>query len=151
MWCDGSEEEAARIQEQMVREGHTVPLNDKTYPNCYLHRSDPNDVARTEKVTFICTREQEDAGPTNNWMAPDEAKKTRPARFDGAMKGRTMYVVPYIMGPANSPYSRIGVEITDSAYVVGQHAHHVAHGQGGAGPPRQLGRFRSRDCIRWAI
>ena len=117
-WCDGSEEEAARIEEELVREGHTFPLNDKTYPNCFLHRSDPSDVARTEKVTFICTNDREDAGPTNNWMPPAEAKKTLGGLFDGSMKGRTMYVVPYIMGPAASPQSRIGVEVTDSAYVV---------------------------------
>src|ERR1039458_868312 len=118
VWCDGSEEEAARIGEQMVREGRTFPLNDKTYPNCFLHRSDPSDVARTEKVTFICTRDPENAGPTNNWMAPAEAKQTLGALFDGWMKGRTMYVVPYILGPAASPQRRIGVEVTDSAYVV---------------------------------
>jgi len=117
-WCDGSEEEAAKIQEQLILEGHTVALNDKTYPNCYLHRSDPSDVARTEKVTFICTHDPEDAGPTNHWMAPAEAKQTLGALFDGSMKGRTMYVVPYIMGPAASPQSRVGVEVTDSAYVV---------------------------------
>ena len=117
-WCDGSEAEAARIEDRMVREGHTVPLNDETYPNCFLHRSNPTDVARTEKVTFICTRKQEDAGPTNNWLAPDEAKRKLGALFDGSMKGRTMYVVPYLMGPAASPQSRIGVELTDSAYVV---------------------------------
>ena len=118
VWCDGSEEEATRIGEQMVREGHTFPLNDKTYPNCLLHRSDPSDVARTERVTLICTREHENAGPTNNWMAPREAKQTLGALFDGAMKDRTMYVVPYILGPPASPQSRVGVEVTDSAYVV---------------------------------
>jgi phosphoenolpyruvate carboxykinase (GTP) len=117
-WCDGSEEEAARMQEQLIREGQTVRLNDKTYPNCYLHRSDPTDVARTEKVTFICTRDRENAGPTNNWMAPAEAKQTLGRLFDGSMKDRTMYVVPYILGPSASPQSRIGVEVTDSAYVV---------------------------------
>lgn len=117
VWCDGSEEEATRMQEQMVRDGHTVPLNEKTYPNCFLHRSDPTDVARTEKVTFICTRDRENAGPTNNWMAPEEAKQTLGAVFSGAMKDRTMFVVPYIMGPAASPQSRIGVELTDSPYV----------------------------------
>jgi phosphoenolpyruvate carboxykinase (GTP) len=118
VWCDGSEEENARIQQQMVREGHTLELNENTYPNCFLHRSDPSDVARTEKVTFICTQDKENAGPTNNWMAPAEAKKTLGRLFDGAMKGRTMYVIPYILGPAASPQSRIGVEITDSPYVV---------------------------------
>jgi phosphoenolpyruvate carboxykinase (GTP) len=118
VWCDGSEEENTRIQQQLVREGHTFPLNEKTYPNCFLHRSDPSDVARTEKVTFICTREKENAGPTNNWMAPAEAKKTLGGLFNGSMRGRTMYVIPYILGPAASPQSRIGVEVTDSAYVV---------------------------------
>src|SRR5260370_1900803 len=118
VWCDGSEEENTRIQQQMVREGNTLPLNEKTYPNCFLHRSDPSDVARTEKVTFICTREKENAGPTNNWMAPAEAKKTLGGLFTGSMKSRTMYVIPYILGPAASPQSRIGVELTDSAYVV---------------------------------
>jgi phosphoenolpyruvate carboxykinase (GTP) len=117
-WCDGSEGEAARMEDQLVREGQTFPLNEKTHPNCFLHRSDPSDVARTEKVTFICTNDREDAGPTNNWMAPAEAKQKLGALFDGSMKGRTMFVVPYILGPAASPQSRIGVEVTDSAYVV---------------------------------
>ena len=117
VWCDGSEAEAQRLDEQMLRDGNTFPLNPQTYPNCFLHRSNPNDVARTEQVTFICTREKSDAGPTNNWMSPDEAKQKVGPLFEGAMKGRTMYVVPYIMGPADSPISKIGVEITDSAYV----------------------------------
>src|ERR1700681_1730395 len=118
VWCDGSEEEAARIQQQLISEGHTLQLNEKTYPNCFLHRSDPNDVARTEKVTFICSRDKDNAGPTNNWMPPAEAKETLGGLFTGSMKGRTMYVIPYILGPAASPQSRIGVELTDSAYVV---------------------------------
>jgi phosphoenolpyruvate carboxykinase (GTP) len=118
VWCDGSGEEAARIQQKLISEGHTLQLNEKTYPNCLLHRSDPSDVARTEKVTFICTQDKENAGPTNNWMAPAEAKKTLGGLFTGSMKGRTMYVIPYILGPAASPQSRIGVELTDSAYVV---------------------------------
>ena len=117
-WCDGSEKEAADILDRLVREGHTVPLNDKTYPNCYLHRSDPTDVARTESVTYICTEKREDAGPTNNWWAPAEAKETLGKLFEGAMKDRTMYVVPYLMGVPGSPMARVGVELTDSAYVV---------------------------------
>ena len=117
-WCDGSEEEAVRIEAQLLREGQTFRLNETTYPNCILHRSDPSDVARTEGVTFICTRNREDAGPTNNWIDPVEAKSTMTALFNGCMKGRTMYVVPYILGPAASPQSRVGVEVTDSAYVV---------------------------------
>jgi len=117
-WCDGSDAENDLLTAEMLRDGSYIPLNEKTYPRCYLHRSNPNDVARTESVTFICSRSKDDAGPTNNWMAPEEAKaKVRPL-FAGAMKGRTMYVVPYIMGPAASPYSKVGVEITDSPYVV---------------------------------
>ena len=117
-WCDGSDNEAARTEETLLREGQTFRLNEKTHPNCLLHRSDPTDVARTEKVTFICTPEREEAGPTNNWMAPAEAKSKLTPLFNGSMKDRTMYVVPYILGPAASPQSRVGVEITDSAYVV---------------------------------
>jgi len=118
VWVDGSQTEHDRLADQMLCDGTYIELNQNTYPHCYLHRSHPNDVARTESVTFICSRQKDDAGPTNNWMAPDEARaKVRPL-FDGAMKGRTMYVVPYILGPASSPYSKIGVELTDSAYVV---------------------------------
>jgi len=118
IWCDGSEEENRQILAQMVREGNSFPLNDATYPNCYLHRSNPNDVARTESVTFICSREKANAGPTNNWMSPEEARQKVGPLFDGAMQGRTMYVVPYVLGPVDSPISKIGVEITDSPYVV---------------------------------
>ncbi len=117
VWCDGSEEEWERLTEQMVRDGTSWRFNEKTYPNCFLHRSHPSDVARTEQVTFICTHKKEDAGPTNNWMAPAEAKQKASGFFSRAMKGRTMYVVPYVMGPAKSPISKVGVEITDSAYV----------------------------------
>ncbi len=118
VWCDGSDAENARLVEQMMADGTFLPLNPRTHPDCYLHRSDPSDVARTEQVTFICSRTQAAAGPTNNWMAPAEAKERIGGLFRGAMKGRTMYVVPYVMGPAASPSSKIGVEITDSAYVV---------------------------------
>jgi len=118
IWCDGSEEENRQILAEMVREGNSFPLNDATYPNCYLHRSNPNDVARTESVTFICSREKANAGPTNNWMSPEEARQKVGPLFEGAMQGRTMYVVPYVLGPVDSPISRIGVEITDSPYVV---------------------------------
>jgi phosphoenolpyruvate carboxykinase (GTP) len=118
VWCDGSQAENDRLVDEMLRDGTYIELNQKTRPHCYLHRSNPNDVARTESITFICTRQKEDAGPNNNWMSPQDAKnKVRPL-FDGAMKGRTMYVVPYILGPVNSPYSKVGVEITDSSYVV---------------------------------
>jgi phosphoenolpyruvate carboxykinase (GTP) len=118
VWCDGSEAENNRLTAIMLQDGSFLDLNELTHPKCYLHRSNPNDVARTEQVTFICTRNREDAGATNNWMSPAEGKSKVQPLFDGAMAGRTMYVVPYIMGPANSPYGKVGVEITDSAYVV---------------------------------
>ncbi|HEX9760068.1 MAG TPA: phosphoenolpyruvate carboxykinase (GTP) [Candidatus Acidoferrales bacterium] len=118
VWCDGSDAEYQRLTAEMSADGTLTELNTKTYPNCYLHRSNPNDVARTEHVTFICTSKKEDAGPTNNWMAPAEAKTKVGALFAGAMKGRTMYVVPYIMGPVNSPIAKVGVQLTDSPYVV---------------------------------
>jgi phosphoenolpyruvate carboxykinase (GTP) len=116
-WCDGSEAEYHRLIQEMTRTGTLSELNQKEYPGCYLHRSDPSDVARTEHLTFVCTRAKDDAGPNNNWMSPPEAKAKVGALFSGAMKDRTMYVVPYIMGPASSPYSQCGVEITDSPYV----------------------------------
>ncbi|HSP99901.1 MAG TPA: phosphoenolpyruvate carboxykinase (GTP), partial [Candidatus Dormibacteraeota bacterium] len=118
VWCDGSAAENERLIEEMLASGTLKALNHNKYPNSYLHRSDPSDVARTEQLTFVCTEQQEKAGPNNNWMAPAEAKAKVGALFKGAMKGRTMYVVPYIMGPVASPYSQIGVEITDSPYVV---------------------------------
>jgi len=117
VWCDGSDAENDGLTELMLKDGTFIELNQKSYPRCYLHRSNSSDVARTEGLTFICTQKKQDAGPTNNWMAPADAKEKIRPLFDGAMKGRTMYVVPYIMGPARSPYSKIGVEITDSAYV----------------------------------
>src|ERR1700744_2090352 len=118
VYCDGSEAENRRIVDEMLRGSDSVMLNEKTYPNCYLHRSSPNDVARTEHLTFICAPDKDDVGPTNNWMDPEAAKFKIGALLDGAMRGRTMYVVPYIMGPVNSPISKAGVEITDSPYVV---------------------------------
>jgi phosphoenolpyruvate carboxykinase (GTP) len=118
VWCDGSKAEYDGLIEQMVADGTLIALNPHTYPNCYLHRSDPRDVARTEQLTFICTRRKEDAGPTNNWMAPADAKAKARQYFDGAMKGRTMWVIPYLMGPAGSSMSRVGIMVTDSAYVV---------------------------------
>ncbi|HXL46582.1 MAG TPA: phosphoenolpyruvate carboxykinase, partial [Candidatus Binatia bacterium] len=118
VWCDGSKAEYDGLIETMLQDGTLLPLNPKTYPNCYLHRSHPSDVARTEQLTFICTREKDSAGPTNNWIAPIEAKSTAGALFRGSMRGRTMYVIPYLMGPAGSPMSRVGLMVTDSAYVV---------------------------------
>lgn len=116
-WCDGSEAEYLSLIEDMQKSGDLVELNQKTYPNCYLHRSNPSDVARVEHLTFVCTTDRDDAGPNNNWMAPDQANQKMDGLFAGAMEGRTLYVIPYCMGPIDSPYSRCGVEITDSAYV----------------------------------
>ena len=118
IFCDGSEAENEAVLHEMLKHADSLRLHEKTYPNCYLHRSNANDVARTEHLTFICTPEKDDAGPTNNWMDPVAAKFKVGSLLDGAMRGRTMYVVPYIMGPADSPISRVGVEVTDSAYVV---------------------------------
>ena len=117
-WCDGSDEEIEKLRGEMIDTGILEPLNQEQYPGCYLHRSDPSDVARTEGSTFICSEKEEDSGPTNNWMAPSQAKERLSGLYDGAMKGRTMYVVPYLMGPASSPHSGLGVEVTDSPYVV---------------------------------
>ena len=118
VWCDGSEAEYDRLVEQMLGDGTLLPLNPREAPGCVLHRSHPSDVARTEHLTFISTRRQEDAGPTNNWMAPHDARARVGPLFEGVMQGRTMYVVPYVMGPLGSPFSKVGIEITDSPYVV---------------------------------
>ncbi len=118
VWCDGSEEERAALTQLAVDTGVLIPLNPDKRPGCYLHRSNPNDVARVEQLTFICTPTKEEAGPNNNWMAPDAAYAKLSALFEGSMHDRTMYVIPYIMGPAGSPSAKIGVEITDSVYVV---------------------------------
>ena len=118
IWCDGSEAEGQRLATEMVRDGTLLPLHPQQAPGSYLHRSHPTDVARTEHLTFICSRNQEDAGPTNNWMAPEAAKDKVGPLFDGVMKGRNLYVVPYVMGPLGSAFSKVGIEITDSRYVV---------------------------------
>jgi phosphoenolpyruvate carboxykinase (GTP) len=118
VWCNGSKLEYDRLIEQMLADETIVPLNSRTYPNCYLHRSHPSDVARTEQLTYICTRSRDDAGPTNNWLAPQDARRRVGGLLHGAMRGRTMYVIPYLMGPAGSAMSRVGVMVTDSAYVV---------------------------------
>ena len=117
VWCDGSEAERQRFTEQAVREGVLIPLNQTKRPNCYLHRSNPNDVARSEQLTFVCTPTKEEAGPTNNWSDPAETYAKVRKWLQGSMRGRTMYVIPYVMGPLGSPLSKVGVEITDSIYV----------------------------------
>lgn len=118
VWCDGSDAEYARLIASMLDSGALLPLNETTNPRSYLHRSHPSDVARVEHLTLVCTPEEDDAGPNNHWMAPADAHAKIDALFDGAMRGRTMYVIPYCMGPIDSPISRCGVEITDSPYVV---------------------------------
>jgi len=117
-WCDGSEQENAALVQLMLQRGDLVELDQASHPNCYLHRSHPSDVARVEHLTFVCTPNREDAGPNNHWMEPAAAHAKIDALFTGAMKGRTMYVIPYCMGPIDSPIARCGVEITDSPYVV---------------------------------
>ena len=117
-WCEGSEQEFRDLTRELVGGAELLPLNSQTHPGCHLARSHPSDVARVEHLTFVCTVEKADAGPNNNWMSPSDAHRRMDELFNGCMRGRTLYVVPYCMGPIDSPYSRCGVEITDSAYVV---------------------------------
>ena len=117
VWCDGSEAERERLTRQAVEAGVLIELNQKKLPGCYLHRSNPNDVARVEDCTFICTRTPDAAGPTNHWMAPAAMYEKLYGLCRGAMKGRKMYVVPFLMGIPGSPFSKVGVELTDSIYV----------------------------------
>ena len=117
-WCDGSEAEFHMLERQLVATRELIPLNPTTNPGCFLYRSDPSDVARVEHLTYVCTKDRDDAGPNNHWMAPAQAHRQMDDLFRGCMRGRTLYVVPYCMGPIDSAYSRCGVEITDSGYVV---------------------------------
>ncbi|MFI5006738.1 MAG: phosphoenolpyruvate carboxykinase, partial [Solirubrobacterales bacterium] len=118
VWCDGSAAENDRLVEEMLADGTLLRLHEEKAPGSFLHRSHPSDVARTEHLTFIASREKGDAGPTNNWMSPEEGRQRVGPLFEGVMTGRTMYVVPYVMGPLGSPFSKVGIEVTDSPYVV---------------------------------
>jgi phosphoenolpyruvate carboxykinase (GTP) len=118
VWCDGSEEEKKLLTAEAVARGILIELNQKKLPGCYYHRSHPNDVARTEQRTYICTEKEEQAGPTNNWARPDVMREKLRRLYEGGMRGRKMYVVPYLMGPVGSDLSKVGIELTDSIYVV---------------------------------
>lgn len=118
VWIDGSEEQLAELREEACKIGELKALNQEKYPGCYYHRSQQDDVARMEDKTYICSKNKEDAGPTNNWKSPEEAYKLGREIFENSMSGRTMYIIPYSMGPIGSPFSKIGFEVTDSIYVV---------------------------------
>jgi phosphoenolpyruvate carboxykinase (GTP) len=118
VWCDGSEAERERLEREAFATGELIQLNQEKLPGCVYHRTAVNDVARTEHLTYICTSRKEDAGPTNNWMSPKEGYERAGTIFRGSMRGRTMYVIPFSMGPIGSPFTKYGVELTDSIYVV---------------------------------
>ena len=156
VWCDGSEAEKQRLTEQAIATGELHLLDQDKLPGCVLHRTAENDVARTEHLTFICTRTQADAGTTNNWMDPKEAYAKVGALFDGSMRGRTMYVIPFIMGVAGSPFRKLGIELTDSIYVVlnmrimtrmGQVALDELEGGDGSGSPNPDPTTEFTKCL----
>ena len=118
VWIDGSEAQLEALRDEACSTGEMIKLNEEKLPGCYLHHTAVNDVARVEDRTFICSRNKEDAGPTNNWCDPKEMYAKLTPMYDGSMKGRTMYVIPYSMGPIGSDLAKVGVEVTDSIYVV---------------------------------
>ena len=118
VWIDGSEEQLEELRKEAVQTGEMIKLNEEKLPGCYLHRTNPNDVARVEDRTFICSRTKENAGPTNNWCEPQEMYKKLYNIARGRYQGRTMYIIPFSMGPIGSPIAKIGIEVTDSIYVV---------------------------------
>ena len=147
VWCDGSEEEKERLTALAVKTGVLIPLNQEKLPGCYLHRSDPTDVARVEHLTFICTQTKEEAGPNNNWMAPDEAYRKLGELFDGSMKGRTMYVIPYVMGPIGSPHGEGRRRADRQRLRRPEHADHDPHGDARPADARRLERLQPRPPL----